>query len=103
MRWPMPASVSCRAIANANVPLRMMSARPPRLAKARRDGAEQPAARHINAERVRPDQPASRCAGNVCRRERIVHRHIFGHRHDGFDARLRAFGDRVGARLRPAV
>ena len=24
-----------------------------------------------------------------------MHRHIFGHRHDGLDARLRAFGDRI--------
>ena len=67
----------------------------PRLAEARRDRAEQPPARHKYAERVRSDKPASRLAGERRRRQCVVHRHIFGHRHDRRDARLRAFGNRI--------
>ena len=74
----------------------------PCLAKARRDRAEQSAPRHENAERVRTDEPASCRAGACGGGQRVVHRHIFGRRHDGRDsapARTRRWRR---ARLRPA-
>jgi hypothetical protein len=72
-------------------------------AEARRYGAEQSASRHKDAERVRTNEPAAGGAGQRRRRERIVHRHILSHSHDGGYARTGAFGNRLAHALRRRV
>ncbi|MGA8320334.1 MAG: hypothetical protein WB774_05800 [Xanthobacteraceae bacterium] len=64
-------------------------------AKARRNGAEQSPARHEQAKSVGADEPASGGTGERRGRERIMHRRIFGRRHDGRDAGCSTFGNGV--------
>ena len=64
---------------------------PAGLAEARRDRAEQAAARHVHAKRVRAQEPASARPHARHHRQRIVHRNVLGHGHDGADAPGGAF------------